>query len=193
MVWAAVAVATGAAPAGSGNVPALRPADQRNEVAVTDEPRTILLCYDGSPQSEHAVGVAATLFPGARARVLNVWEPIERIIARYAVLAPFMGEEVGAADVDAESTARATVVKAVEAATAAGLDASAHTAELRSTVWEAVLAAAEELQVDVIVTGTRSLHGLREAVANSLSHALLQHSARPVLAIPTPVEAEAAG
>ena len=28
----------------------------------------------------------------------------------------------------------------------------------------------------MIVTGTRSLHGVREALANTLSHALLQHS-----------------
>ena len=155
---------------------------------MTDEPRSILLCYDGSPQSVHAVGVAATLFPTAHARVLNVWEPIERIIARYAVLAPFMGEEVAAADVDAEAAARATVEAAVEQAADAGLHASAHTTELRRTVWEAVLAAADQLQVDVIITGTRSLHGLREAVSNTLSHALIQHSARPVLAIPMPAE-----
>ena len=39
------------------------------------------------------------------AHVLNVWEPVERIVARYAVLAPFMGEELGAADDDAEAEA----------------------------------------------------------------------------------------
>jgi nucleotide-binding universal stress UspA family protein len=159
---------------------------------VTDEPRTILLCYDGSPQSVHAVSVAATLFPGAEMQVLNVWEPLERIIARYAVLAPFMGEEVEAGDIDAEAAARTLVDAGVDAATAAGLKASGVTAELRGTVWEAVLAAADELQVGVIVTGTRSLHGFREAIANTLSHALIQHSARPVLAIPMPVEEAAA-
>jgi len=159
---------------------------------VTDEPRNILLCYDGSPQSVHAVGVVATVFPGAHAHVLNVWEPIERIIARYAVLAPFMGEEVAAADVDAEATAKALVEAAVDQAKAAGLDATGNTAELRSTVWEAVLAAGEQLGVEVIITGTRSLHGFREAVSNTLSHALIQHSTRPVLAIPMPVEDAAA-
>jgi nucleotide-binding universal stress UspA family protein len=53
------------------------------------------------------------------------------------------------------------------------------------------LAAADELAVDVIVTGTRSLHGLREVIANTLSHHLIQHSPLPVLAIPTPVGEDA--
>ena len=55
--------------------------------------------------------------------------------------------------------------------------------------------AAHELSVDAIVTGTRSLHGLRELVSNTLSHALIQHSnALPVVAIPNPAaEDEHAG
>ncbi len=75
----------------------------------------------------------------------------------------------------------------VELAAAAGLDASAHTAKLVTTVWEAVLEVADALDAAVIITGTRSLHGVREIVSNTLSHSLIQHSARPVLAIPMPV------
>ena len=129
----------------------------------------ILLCFDGSDQSKHAVGVTGELFAGAQTHVLNVWEPVERIVARYAVLAPYMGEELGAADDSAQDAA------------------AAHTAKLVTTVWEAVLEVAQVLDVDVIITGTRSLHGVREMVSNTLSHALIQHSPRAVLAIPTPV------
>jgi nucleotide-binding universal stress UspA family protein len=154
---------------------------------VSDESSTILLCYDGSSQADHAAEVAGRLFPGARADVLFVWEPVERIIARYSVLAPFMGEEVGAADADVAAEAARVAGAGAERARAAGLDAVAHTTELQSTVWEAVLGVAEELKADVIVTGTRSLHGLREVIANTLSHHLIQHSPRPVLAIPTPL------
>lgn len=148
---------------------------------------TILLCFDGSDQSKHAAGVTAELFPGAEVHVLNVWEPVERIVARYAVLAPYMGEELGAADDSAEAESAATAGAGVEIVAAAGLHASAHTAKLVTTVSEAVLSVADALDVDVIITGTRSLHGVRELVSNTLSHALIQHSARPVLAIPTPV------
>ncbi len=152
---------------------------------------TILLCYDGSPQADHAAQTAGHLFSGATAHICYVWEPVERIIARYAVLAPFMGEEIGALDADAAAEAERVMAGGVELAKRGGLDALARGAQLESTVWQAVLGVAEDLQVDVIVTGTRSLHGVREVVANTLSHHLIQHSPRPVLAIPTPVHAEA--
>jgi len=158
---------------------------------VPDEPRTILLCFDGSSQAEHATEVAGTLFPGARTFVVYVWEPVERIIARYAALAPFMGEEVGQADAGIAAEADRVAAAGVELAARAGLDASARTAELQTTVWEAVLAVADELHANVIVTGTRSLSGLREVIANTLSHHLIQHSTRPVLAIPSPVADDA--
>jgi nucleotide-binding universal stress UspA family protein len=116
-----------------------------------------------------------------------VWEPVERIVARYAVLAPFMGEELGAADESAQQESTATASAGAELANAAGLHATARTARLTSTVWEAVLDAADELGADVVVTGTRSLHGVREIVSNALSHSLIQHSPRPVLAIPMQV------
>ncbi len=144
----------------------------------------ILLCFDGSDQSRHAVGVAGELFAGAEAHVLFVWEPVERIVARYAVLAPFMGEELGEADASAETQAAETAAVGIELAAAVGLSATAHTAPLTTTVWEAVLEVARALEADVIITGTRSLHGVREFVSNTLSHSLIQHSPRPVLAIP---------
>jgi nucleotide-binding universal stress UspA family protein len=147
----------------------------------------MLICFDGSDQARHAVAVAAQLFAGAQADVLHVWEPVERIVARYAVLAPFMGEELGEADASAESESMATATAGVELAQRAGLAAAAHTVRLVSTVWEAVLEAAQVTGADVIVTGTRSLHGVREMVSNTLSHSLIQHSTRPVLAIPTPL------
>ena len=152
--------------------------------------RSILLCYDGSPQSVHAIAVAARLFPGARAHVLNVWTPVEWIIARYGGLGEgFMGEELSRADADLEAEAAKLAAAGVESATQAGLSAVAHTAECRGTghVWQAALETADTLDADVIVTGMRSLRGLHEVIANTLSHALIQHSPRPVLAIPAPV------
>jgi len=154
---------------------------------VSDERCTLLICYDGSPAADHAAEAAGKLFPGARAHLLYVWEPVERIIARYAVLAPFMGEQVGAVDADVEAEAGRVAAAGVEIASRGGLEATPCTAQLQSTVWEAVLATAEKLAAGVIVTGTRSLHGVREVIANTLSHHLIQHSQRPVLAIPTPV------
>src|ERR1019366_1497992 len=154
-------------------------------MTVTAEVRTVLICYDGSDRAEHAIAVTATLFPGAHAHVLNVWEPLERIVARYEAIGPYLGEGIGEADAGIETDAAALAAAGAKLAEDAGMQATPHAASLRTTVWEAVVGLAEELDVDAIITGTRSLHGVREALANTLSHALLQHSMRPVLAIPT--------
>lgn len=156
-------------------------------MTVSADFRTVLICYDGSDRAQHAIAVTAALFPNAHAHVLNVWEPLERIVARYAAIGPYLGEDIGEADAGIETDSAALAAAGAKLAEDAGMRATPHTASLRTTVWEAVVDLAQELDVDVIITGTRSLHGVREALANTLSHALLQHSMRPVLAIPSAV------
>ncbi len=153
---------------------------------MTDDGGTVLICYDGSERADHAVAVTAKLFPGRRAVVLNVWEPLERIVARYSALGPFFGDGVGDADAGIEADAAGVAEAGAKLARDAGLDATPHTVALHTSVWEAVIEVAEEFDVGAIVTGTRSLHGMREVLSNALSHALLQNSRRPVLAIPMP-------
>ena len=147
---------------------------------------TILICYDGSDRAKHAIEVAARLFPGATAKVVHVWEPIEHVVARYAVLSPYLGENIATADADVAQQSASLADEGTKLAADAGLDASTHNATLETTVWEAVVGAAEELDAAVIITGTRGLRGVREVLAGTLSHALLQHSAIPLLAIPLP-------
>jgi nucleotide-binding universal stress UspA family protein len=145
---------------------------------------TLLICYDGSDRAKNAIQVAARLFPGAHARVVHVWEPVEHIVARYAVLAPNLGEGVDQADKGVEAESVTLAQEGANLAAAAGLAATAHTETLKSSVWEAVIESSGALDVDLIVTGTRSLHGVQELLVGTLSHALLQHSQTPLLAIP---------
>jgi nucleotide-binding universal stress UspA family protein len=157
---------------------------------LTDEGKpTLLVCYDGSEHADHAIKVAARLFPGANAKVLHIWEPVENLVARYAVLSPYLGEDVSATDDSIGRQSLELAERGAKLAKGGGLAASAHSANAPSTVWEAVIGAANELHADVIITGTRSLRGVREVVASALSHALLQRSEIPVLAIPSPAEA----
>ena len=144
----------------------------------------LLICYEGSDRAGHAIAVCGELFPGAQAHVLNVWEPMERIVARYSALGAYLGDSIGDADSGIATEAKELAAAGAKLATDAGLVATAQTAQIRTSVWEAVVHAADEFDADAIITGTRSLHGMREALANTLSHALLQHSRRPVLAIP---------
>jgi len=147
---------------------------------------TLLICYDGSDRAKHAIEVAARLFPGASAKVLHVWEPVEHIVARYATLAPYLGEQVDEADADAQQASVTVAQEGADLAAAAGLDASAHNMTLSTGVWQAVIDAAGKLDAEVVITGTRSLHGVQELLLGTLSHALLQHSRVPLLAIPMP-------
>jgi nucleotide-binding universal stress UspA family protein len=151
-----------------------------------DSSTKILICFDGSDRAAHAIAVAGQLFPGAEATVVHVWETIEHIVARYAALAPYLGESIGEADASAEEQSGTLAQDGVKLAEQAGLKASAYNATLVTSVWEAVLDAAEAHHAAAIITGTRSLKGVREVIAGTLSHALLQHSAIPLLAIPSP-------
>ena len=102
---------------------------------------SILICYDGSDRAAHAIAVTASLFPGAQVHVLNVWEPMERIIARYSAVGPYIGEGIGEADTGIESEATALASTGAKLASDAGLKATAHTAPMRTSVWEAVVGA----------------------------------------------------
>jgi nucleotide-binding universal stress UspA family protein len=153
---------------------------------VSEDVRKLLLCYDGSERADHAIAVTARLFPGVHVHVLNVWEPLERIVARYSSLGPYFGDGVGDADAGIESESTVTAEAGAKLARDAGLAATPHTASLRTSVWEAVVEAADTLDADVIITGTRALRGVREVLSNTLSHALIQNSKRAVLAIPMP-------
>jgi nucleotide-binding universal stress UspA family protein len=154
----------------------------------TDATPTILVCYDGSDRAAHAIAHTGRLFPAAAVTILNVWEPIEHIVARYAALAPYLGEQIPEADAAAAKQSTDIAEEGVALATRAGLHATAHSAAIDVTVWEAVIAAATAIGADLIVTGTRSLHGMHELLSGSLSHQLLQHSRVAVLAIPSPPE-----
>jgi nucleotide-binding universal stress UspA family protein len=145
---------------------------------------TLIICYDGSDRAKHAIEVAAKLFPGAPAKILHVWEPIEHIVARYAALAPYLGESTDDADAGFERESESVAQEGAELAKAAGLDASAHTAILENSVWQSVLEAGGRLDGELIVTGTRSLRGAHELLVGTLSHALLQHGHIPLLAVP---------
>ena len=72
--------------------------------------------------------------------MVNVWEPMERIVARYAAIGPYIGEGVGDADTGIAAEAADLAAAGAKLASDAGLPATPHTAQLRTSVWEAVAA-----------------------------------------------------
>jgi nucleotide-binding universal stress UspA family protein len=144
--------------------------------------KPILLCYDGSDDAFRAIEFAGSLFAGRRAVVLSVWE-------KYGVLS-------GIPRVDDDLMQEATEQMAAdgcERAEAAGLTATPAAVEAEHGVATAIVEAAEEYDVTLIVMGTRGNTGIRSLLLGSVSHDVAHHAHRALLIVPsgTLVEARA--
>ena len=141
----------------------------------------ILICYDDTESSNHAVAAAATLFPGRRAVVLNVGSPIT-VSETYAILVtPVPGDGFETAnEEDAMATAR---IGAEQARDAGFFDVEAR-AILEAPTWEGVVDVANEIEAAVIVLGTLARGSVRETFEGSVAHPVVEHAGRPVLIVP---------
>jgi nucleotide-binding universal stress UspA family protein len=148
----------------------------------------ILIGYDGSADSQAAVARAAELMPGQPATVLTVWEPFTDVMAGAGagmLSWPASGtlEEIDAAS---DHAARTRAEQGAELAQRGGLRPQVRVGVRGATVAETILVAADDVQADVIVLGTRGLGGVKSLLLGSVSHAVLQHADRPVLVVPSP-------
>jgi nucleotide-binding universal stress UspA family protein len=146
----------------------------------------ILLCFDGSLGSRHAIEVAGKLFPGRSATVLHIWTPMSVTAFAYgAMMIPAVDES------DVQQAAMTVAEEGASLASAAGLVATAEVAEATfEGTWHAVVDAADTHDAALIVMGARGLSTFRSIVLGSVSHGVVQHAARPVLVVPTPSRAE---
>jgi nucleotide-binding universal stress UspA family protein len=154
----------------------------------------IIVSYDGSADAGAAIDHLARLVPGADTTVLTVWEPFQLALTRTGGIGMGVGgayPDNGEVDRASEEAAQARAAEGAERANAAGLVAKARTAVREDGIATAILAAADELDADAIVVGTRGLTGLRSMLLGSVSHAVLQHADRPVMVVPSPAIAEA--
>jgi nucleotide-binding universal stress UspA family protein len=147
----------------------------------------ILVCYDGSVDAQSAIDRAAELMPGEPAAVLTVWEGLAEVLARSGGF----GVGVGALDFEgidetSERFARERAEEGAERARLAGLAAEPRVRKRGATIWETILAEADETAARTIVMGSRGLTGLKSLLLGSVSHAVLQHADRPVTVVPSP-------
>jgi nucleotide-binding universal stress UspA family protein len=140
----------------------------------------ILICYDGSDGADHAIDVAADLLGPRHAIVLDVGPPITAAES-LATLSPVVP---GAAFDELNTDDALTRARAgAERAGRAGFTAEARS-ELAAPTWAGIVDAADELDVSVIVLGSRGLSGGRELLLGSVSHDVAEHAGRPVLIVP---------
>ncbi|MFD4366720.1 universal stress protein [Rhodococcus sp. NPDC058521] len=147
----------------------------------------MLIAYDGSDNSKRAIEYAGRFLASTRAVVVTAWEPMVRQAARMSGLSGVMQPEWAPDDEGedvAYTDAKVTNDEGLELARKTGIDAEGRCAECTTTIWTAIVETADELDVDIIVTGTRGTTGLRSLLQSSVADHVLRHSHRPVLIVP---------
>lgn len=151
-------------------------------------PPTALLCFDGSDDAAAAIAKAGELLGRRPAVVLSVWEPVrtwEPWDPATIVSAPLdrlLSNELDLDQIVAE-LARDKAEQGAALAQAAGFEATARVAGGKT--WEAICRAADELNAEAIVIGSRGLRRARSALLGSASSAVIAHAKRAVLVGPT--------
>ena len=147
----------------------------------------ILLCYDGSPDANSAIDHAAELLHDEPVTILTVWEPFIDVMARSGGAFGMGSMTLDVAEIDEanEQSAHTQAQEGVERAKALGLNAQPRARAQITTVADAILAEAEELDAKAIMLGTRGLTGVKSLLLGSVSHAVLQHTLRPVIVVPS--------
>jgi nucleotide-binding universal stress UspA family protein len=142
--------------------------------------RPLLLCYDGSDDAKHAIAEAAALFGSRRALVVSVWQDVAAVPSlAWVVPMPGLDDLFEAAR---ENAAR-VAAEGVQAAVAAGFDATPLVSETAGPVWAAIVEAAETHDVAAIVLGSRGLSAVKTVLIGSVSNGVVHHARRPTVVV----------
>lgn len=143
----------------------------------------LLIAYDGSPNVQSATHTVAGFFPGATAVLLDARQPLEGFAAHlegHPALEKLQDLDAAALDVSEQIAA-----EGAQLARDLGLIAEPLISSTMATASEAIVDTAEELNVDLIVLGSRGLHGFKATLLGSTSANVLHHATRPTLVIPS--------
>lgn len=149
--------------------------------------QTMLIAYDGSDRAVRAMEYAARYLQTSTVEILTAWEPVARQAARVVTRTGLQqaAMETEAVENDpAYEEALAICREGVKVAEDLGLAGRAHLVESATTIASAIVDAADELDVDIIVTGTRALKGFRGWWNNSTAEHIVRHAGRPVFIVP---------
>jgi nucleotide-binding universal stress UspA family protein len=148
--------------------------------------RLVVIGYDGSPDADHAIDVAAAQLGPARARVVTVWE--SGLAAPPALPAPAVPSPEDEARL--EAAAREVAAAGAARAAAAGLQAEPDTCLGIGVadIARALVDVAERHDADLIVVGRGGIGRLRAAVLGSVSDAVVRDGRLPVLVVPASPE-----
>jgi nucleotide-binding universal stress UspA family protein len=148
----------------------------------------ILICYDGSDSAKRALEVAHRTLGREHNVLLHVHNQPDQIRADSFGSDEDEGQvSATRARLESLTLERASEVVADGRKRAAdlGLQVEARDEASRSSVWQTILDVAEDIDADLIVAGTHGTTAIRDDALGSVSGALVHHSHRPVLVVPT--------
>jgi nucleotide-binding universal stress UspA family protein len=145
-----------------------------------------LYCYDGSADAKRALERSGEILRGQEAVVMCVFESILEMPSGGELGYPDMIPVQDAAEVDQTSRTRSLELaeEGCKLLRATGLQATPAAVEGVGAVWRTILDEADKRDAAVIVVGSRGITGVRSLVVGSVSHAVANHSHRPVLIVP---------
>ncbi len=145
-----------------------------------------LVAYDGSPAAGHAVDVAAGLLRPRPAIVATVWHATSALVSAASLVAfPDAVVHKGAAAIDeaARWQAEGQASEGAATMTAAGWSCQHTALDTPHNVPTAIIAAADEHDAAIVVTGTRGRSPISAVVLGSSAESILRHAGRPVLIV----------
>jgi nucleotide-binding universal stress UspA family protein len=148
--------------------------------------RPVLFCFDGSDGSLRALRDGGALLAPRAAVVLTVWEAVATQIASSGGFGFSYVPDEQALDMQEEAAARQAAERGVVTARSHGWEAVARVENARLTVWQTLVAVADEIDASLIVCGARGRNAIKRAVLGSVAEAVVHHSHRPALIAPEP-------
>jgi len=151
-------------------------------------PVSILIAYDGSPAADAAVATAGGLFNGSSGRVLTLFDQTMGYeqVRRYGfgVDDTTLRQNIETLAGEAREGALEIARQGAAAAETAGLTLEPAAMPAGISPWPPILSAADEIDADVIVCGSRGRGGVARSLLGSTSASVLSHSTLPVLVVP---------
>jgi nucleotide-binding universal stress UspA family protein len=147
----------------------------------------ILLCFDGSESATHAIVSAHELLGDVAVTVLHVWDPPVSYLATdsFGGLPAWSPGQVAELESAIHDRAQKVLDEGVALANKAGFAPEGRLERTVTAPWRTILDVAEELDTQLIIAGARGLSTVESVVLGSISNALVHHTKRPVLVVPT--------
>jgi nucleotide-binding universal stress UspA family protein len=167
----------------------------RPDAAAPGNHAPALFATDGSPPAARAAQIASTLLRPRPAIVASAWRPVGQAVGVAMVAVPDEVARDGAARVDEGARLRAArqALDGAERLADAGWPARSEALDATRNVSAAILAAADDHDAAVVVTGTRGRSRIAAALLGSTAESVLRHAGRAVLLVPPAAPAAAAG